>query len=63
MLQKVKNEIHFLKAMAANVKFGYPSKKISVIGVTGTDGKTTTCSLIYHILRQAGEKTAMISTV
>jgi UDP-N-acetylmuramoyl-L-alanyl-D-glutamate--2,6-diaminopimelate ligase len=43
--------------------FGYPAKNLTVIGVTGTDGKTTTCSLVYEILRAAGIKTGMISTV
>ncbi len=34
-----------------------------MIGITGTDGKTTTTHLIYHILKSAGEKVSMISTV
>jgi UDP-N-acetylmuramoyl-L-alanyl-D-glutamate--2,6-diaminopimelate ligase len=43
--------------------FDYPAHKLLVIGVTGTDGKTTTCSLINSILKAAGIKTGMISTV
>lgn len=43
--------------------FGYPARKLSMIGVTGTDGKTTTTNLIFHILQAAGLKTGMISTV
>ena len=50
-------------AFAANVWFGFPSKKLTVIGVTGTDGKTTTVSLIYHILNQAGYNISMISSI
>jgi UDP-N-acetylmuramoyl-L-alanyl-D-glutamate--2,6-diaminopimelate ligase len=38
-------------------------KKLNVIGVTGTDGKTTTSTLIYHLLKHAGYKVALISTV
>jgi UDP-N-acetylmuramoyl-L-alanyl-D-glutamate--2,6-diaminopimelate ligase len=41
----------------------YPARKLTVIGVTGTDGKTTTCNLVYQILRNAGLKAGMISTV
>jgi UDP-N-acetylmuramoyl-L-alanyl-D-glutamate--2,6-diaminopimelate ligase len=42
---------------------GYPARKLRVIGVTGTDGKTTTVELIRSILTAAGYKTGMISTV
>jgi len=43
--------------------YNWPGRKVTVIGVTGTDGKTTTCNLIYHILVAAGLKVGMISTV
>lgn len=43
--------------------YGHPAKKLTVIGVTGTDGKTTTCNLLYQIMLAAGLKTGMISTV
>jgi len=45
------------------VRNGYPARKLIVIGVTGTDGKTTTSHLIYEILKQAGFKVALVSTV
>jgi UDP-N-acetylmuramoyl-L-alanyl-D-glutamate--2,6-diaminopimelate ligase len=43
--------------------FGYPSRKLQVIGVTGTDGKTTTSTLIHSIFEAAGRKTGLISTI
>ncbi|KAA3642230.1 MAG: UDP-N-acetylmuramoyl-L-alanyl-D-glutamate--2,6-diaminopimelate ligase [Chloroflexi bacterium] len=43
--------------------YGYPARKLTMIGVTGTDGKTTTANFIYHILQAAGIHTGMISTV
>jgi UDP-N-acetylmuramoyl-L-alanyl-D-glutamate--2,6-diaminopimelate ligase len=43
--------------------YDHPGKKLTVIGVTGTDGKTTTSNLLYEILRAAGLKAGLISTV
>ena len=42
---------------------GHPGRKMTVVGVTGTDGKTSTINLIHHILHQTGRKVGMISTV
>jgi len=63
MWQRIKNVYHLCNAFLANVWYGFPSRKLTVIGVTGTDGKTTTVSLIYHILYTAGHNASMISSV
>jgi UDP-N-acetylmuramoyl-L-alanyl-D-glutamate--2,6-diaminopimelate ligase len=63
MLRKLKNFAHLCLAILANVMYGFPAKKLTVIGVTGTDGKTTTSTIIYHILKSTGHKTALITTV
>jgi len=61
--QSIKNFYHWFEAFWANVYFGFPSKKIKVIGVTGTNGKTTTCQIITKILEEAGFQVAMASTI
>lgn len=49
-------------ALLSAARFGYPSRKLKVIGVTGTKGKTTTTHMIRAILETAGKKTGMIGT-
>ena len=50
-------------AVAAHFYYGFPSRKVRVIGVTGTKGKTTTTYLIRSILEQSGAKTGLIGTI
>ena len=63
MWQKIKNYYHFAQAFFSAVYFNFPSRKLIVIGVTGTDGKTTTVNMIAHILRESGKNVSMISSV
>jgi len=58
----VPNGRRALAALAA-AWHGFPSRRLTVIGVTGTDGKTTTTTLIRAILEAAGYPTGMVSTV
>jgi UDP-N-acetylmuramoyl-L-alanyl-D-glutamate--2,6-diaminopimelate ligase len=43
--------------------YDFPARRLVMIGVTGTDGKTTTCNLIFEILKAAGLGAGMITTV
>ncbi len=54
---------HLPMAILANVFYGFPARGLKVVGVTGTDGKTTTVNMIYQILKAAGKKVSMISTL
>lgn len=51
-----------LAFMAANY-FGNPSDKLKLVGITGTNGKTTIASLLYQLFKKAGFKVGLISTV
>ena len=54
---------HLPKAILASIYYGFPAGGLKVIGVTGTDGKTTTVNMIYEILKSAGKKVSMVSTI
>ncbi len=45
------------------LSYGFPARKLTVIGITGTKGKSTTADMLFSILREAGYTTALISTI
>ncbi len=53
---------HRTKAFAAAARYGFPARKLIVIGVTGTDGKTTTVGMLAHLLRKCGRSVGAAST-
>jgi len=53
---------HGLNGYLASFCYGLPSYRMTVIGVTGTGGKSTTVNLLAHILNHAGKKTGFITT-
>lgn len=54
---------HLLEAIIMNVRYGFPARGLHVIGVTGTNGKTTTSFMIHRMLVEAGYDVALMSTV
>lgn len=49
--------------LIASEWFGRPSEKLTLVGVTGTNGKTTIATLLYKLVRQMGHKVGLLSTV
>jgi UDP-N-acetylmuramoyl-L-alanyl-D-glutamate--2,6-diaminopimelate ligase len=58
----VKSSAHALGVIASNF-FGNPSHKLKLVGVTGTNGKTTVVTLLYKLFNSLGHRSGMLSTV
>ena len=54
---------HLAESVIMATKYGFPGRKLKVIGVTGTNGKTTTSFMIHTMLHSAGIKSALTTTV
>lgn len=59
----VAGDSHEAMGLAASAFHGHPSRKLKLTGVTGTNGKTTTATLLYDLFRALGHKAGLISTV
>lgn len=53
---------HYVESALANVRFGFPAYGMRIVGVTGTNGKTTTANMLASIFTAAGHKVGLIST-
>lgn len=54
---------HYVRGVLAATFYGYPGRKLKIIGVTGTNGKTTTCNMIARILEKANYKVGLATTI
>ncbi|HUC95661.1 MAG TPA: UDP-N-acetylmuramoyl-L-alanyl-D-glutamate--2,6-diaminopimelate ligase [Candidatus Saccharimonadia bacterium] len=63
LFAKVEPYGHLIEAMIAQALNGFPAKDLVVIGVTGTDGKTSTATFIHQLLVSNGYKSSMMSTI
>jgi UDP-N-acetylmuramoyl-L-alanyl-D-glutamate--2,6-diaminopimelate ligase len=63
LFKKIEPYGHKAEAILMQTKAGFPARNLKVIGVTGTDGKTSTCTLITQMLRESGYKVAMMTTI
>src|SRR3989344_8408316 len=54
---------HYILSLTGALIYGFPSRKIFVVGITGTKGKTSTAELVNVMLEEAGFKTALLGTL
>jgi len=61
--QSLKNLYHGFIALVALFRFRFPARHLTILAVTGTDGKTTTATILYHLLLKSQIKAALITTI
>lgn len=61
--QRARNQYHWVTAWSAAAKYRFPARSLTVFGVTGTKGKTTTTHMLASILEEAGYRVALINGV
>ena len=57
------SDCRFAAAMAADCFYGHPSRELKLVGITGTNGKTTTVTLLYNMFKALGHKCGLLSTI
>lgn len=63
LFRKVEPYGHLAEAVLFNTLYGFPARNLKVVGVTGTNGKTTTSFLVHRMLHEAGYKAGLMTTV
>lgn len=63
LFRKVEPYGHLAEAVVASGSKGFPARGLRIIGVTGTNGKTSTCFMIHRMLAEAGYKVGLMTTV
>jgi len=63
LFRKIEPWGHLAEAVIFNTLYGFPGRKLKVIGVTGTNGKTTASFMIHEMLCRAGYKSGLMTTV
>jgi len=54
---------HLVEAVVYNCAYGFPARGMKVVGITGTNGKTTTSFMVHRMLQESGRKTGLMTTV
>lgn len=63
IFKKIEPIGHLLESVLMNIRYGFPGRRVRVIGVTGTNGKSTTSFMIHRLLHEAGIKVGLLTTV